>query len=280
VYVDGTYGAGGHSSEILNRLTIGVLYGFDRDLSVLVAAKADRRLRLRHNNFSDMADVLRADGVDQVDGVLVDLGVSSMQFDEADRGFSYRFPSELDMRMNQGAGLSAQEVLNEYPEERLWYMFSDYGEIRNSKSLARSIVEYRRRKKIQTTEDLVFIASQKVVGNKMRYLSQVFQSIRMEVNDEIGELQKFLERLSEFVKVGGRVVVISFHSLEDRMVKNFFRRGNVDGVIERGVYGKLDLDFEMITRKPLMASGEEIKRNKRSRSAKMRIAKRIKKEDE
>lgn len=277
VYVDGTFGAGGHSGEILKRLTSGVLYGFDRDLSVLKAAQTDERLRLRHNNFSDMADVLRADGIEQVDGVLVDLGVSSMQFDEADRGFSYRFPSELDMRMNQRAGLSAQDVLHEYSEERLWYMFSDYGEIRNSKSLARSIVEYRRRKKIETTEDLVFIASQKSVGNKMRYLSQVFQAIRMEVNDEIGELQRFLERLNEFVRVGGRVVIITFHSLEDRMVKNFFRRGNTDGVVERGIYGRLELDFEMITRKPLMASEEEIKNNKRSRSAKMRIAKRIQK---
>ena len=276
VYVDGTFGAGGHSHEILNRLTSGVLYGLDRDLQVLQNAEKNERLRLRHNNFSDMADVLRADGIQFVNGVLLDLGVSSMQFDEADRGFSYRFPAELDMRMNQQAVLSAQEVLQQYSEEKLWYMFSDFGEIRNAKSLARFIVENRQRKKIQTTEDLIFIASQRSVGNKMRYLSQVFQAIRMEVNDEIGELKRFLESLPEFVKPGGRVVIISFHSLEDRLVKNYFRHGNVDGKVEKGFYGQVERPFEMLTKKPLVPSEKEIKHNKRSRSAKMRIGKRMK----
>lgn len=271
VYVDGTFGAGGHSRAILKRLTTGILYGLDRDLHVLQAAQEDNRLRLRHNNFSDMADVLKADGIREVDGVLLDLGVSSMQFDEADRGFSYRFPAELDMRMNQQAALSAQEVLQQYSEEELWYMFSDYGEIRNAKSLAKSVVENRRRKKIQTTEDLIFIASQRSVGNKMRYLSQVFQAIRMEVNDEIGELKKFLERLPEFVKPGGRVVIISFHSLEDRLVKNYFRHGNAEGEVKTDFYGEAEKPFEMLTKKPVTASDEEITQNKRSRSAKMRI---------
>lgn len=275
VYVDGTFGAGGHSREILKRLTTGVLYGMDRDLRVLQAAQEDDHLRLRHNNFSDMADVLRADGVREVDGVLLDLGVSSMQFDEADRGFSYRFPAELDMRMNQQASLSAQDVLQQYSEEELWYMFSDYGEIRNAKSLAKCVVENRRRKKIQTTEDLIFIASQRSVGNKMRYLSQVFQAIRMEVNDEVGELKKFLKRLPEFVKPGGRVVIISFHSLEDRLVKNYFRHGNAEGAVKTDFYGETVKQFEMLTKKLVTASEEEILQNKRSRSAKMRIGVRM-----
>lgn len=276
VYVDGTFGAGGHSQEILSRMRNGVLYGFDQDLTVLKGAFADPRLRLRHNNFVDMVDVLKADGVTEVDGVLVDLGVSSMQFDQAERGFSYRFSARLDMRMNQEASRTAEVVVNEYPMERLWSLFSEYGEIRNSKSLAEAIVAERKVRRIETTRDLALIAERMAIGNKMRYLSQLFQAIRIEVNDEVGVLKSFLLRLEEVVRVGGRVVVISFHSLEDRVVKTFFKHGGFDREETKDKYGNSLNIFRMVTRKPIVPGKEELKKNVRSRSAKMRVGERIK----
>ncbi len=275
VYVDGTFGAGGHSREILARLGDGVLYGFDQDITVLEAAYEDPRLRLRHNNFADMADVIKADGISEVDGVLVDLGVSSMQFDEGDRGFSYRYIAPLDMRMNQEARITARHVVNSYSMEELWHLFSDYGEIRNSKSLAEALVESRNVRPVETTMDLTTIAESKAVGNKMRYLSQVFQAIRIEVNNEVGVLKKFLTRLPEMVAVNGRVVVISFHSLEDRLVKNYFKRGSFDRHEVQDSFGKPLRKWRMVTKKPVVPGSEEIAQNKRSRSAKMRIGERL-----
>lgn len=275
VYVDGTFGAGGHSRLILEKLGDGVLYGFDQDRIVLENAPEDPRLRLRHNNFSDMADVLRADGVDAVSGVLLDLGVSSMQFDEADRGFSYRHTADLDMRMNQNATLTAYQVVNQYSLEELWYMFSDYGEIRNSKKLAESLIENRKLAPVATTADLALIAEQNAVGPKMRYLSQVFQAIRIEVNDEVGALKRFLMRLTEMVEPGGRVAIISFHSLEDRMVKNYFKYGSVDRKVQQDNYGNPIRKWHTINKKPITPGPAERAANIRSRSAKLRIAERI-----
>lgn len=275
IYVDGTFGAGGHSLEILENLKGGVLYGFDQDISVLLKAFEDSRLRLRHNNFADMADVLKADGVDKVEGVLVDLGVSSMQIDEGDRGFSYRTSAPLDMRMNRNASLTAKSVLNDYDVEKLWYMFSDYGEIRNSKSLAEAVVEYRNRRPLETTQDLAEIAEANAVGSRIRYLSQVFQSVRIEVNDELGALKRFLERLPEIMAENGRVVVISFHSLEDRIVKNYFKYGSLDRQMPQDNYGRPQRKWQMITKKPVTPGPDELKQNVRSRSAKMRIGERI-----
>lgn len=275
IYVDGTFGAGGHSRMILEKLGDGILYGFDQDLSVLQAAYQDSRLTLRHNNFADMADVLKADGIEAVDGVLLDLGVSSMQFDEGDRGFSYRHGARLDMRMNQNANLTAQQVVNGYSMEELWYMFSDYGEIRNSRKLAEILVESRKLRKIDTTTDLSALAEQIAVGNKMRYLSQVFQAIRIEVNDEMGVLKRFLNRLPDMVAVGGRVAIISFHSLEDRLVKNYFKYGSVDREMPQDDYGNPIRKWHTITRKPITPGPAEMEENVRSRSAKLRIAERL-----
>ena len=274
IYVDGTFGAGGHSRLILERLGDGILYGFDQDLSVLRSAYEDPRLKLRHNNFADMADVLKADGIEQVDGVLLDLGVSSMQFDEGDRGFSYRHGAALDMRMNQNATLTARQVVNRYSMEQLWYLFSDYGEIRNSRKLAESLVDNRKLRVIETTTDLARVAEQNAVGNKMRYLSQVFQAIRIEVNDEMGVLKRFLIRLPEMVAVGGRVAIISFHSLEDRLVKNYFKYGSVDREMQQDHYGNPIRKWHTITRKPITPGPDEMDENIRSRSAKLRIAER------
>ncbi len=272
IYADGTFGAGGHSRLILDRLgNKGVLYGFDQDLSVLKAAPEDARLRLRHNNFADMADVLRADGIDQIQGVLLDLGVSSMQIDEGHRGFSYRHDALLDMRMNPNSTLTARQVVNDYSMEQLWYLFSDYGEIRNSKRLAEAVVEYRQSRPLETTADLVYIAERQAMGQKMRYLSQVFQAIRIEVNDEIGVLKRFLTRLPEMVGHGGRVAIISFHSLEDRLVKNYFKYGEVDHHKPQENYDYPHGTWRMITRKPIMPGPGEMAENVRSRSAKLRI---------
>lgn len=276
IYVDGTFGAGGHSKEILDRLGDGLLYGFDQDLSVLKNAYVDSRLRLRHNNFADMVDVLKADGVEGIDGVLVDLGVSSMQFDEGDRGFSYRYTAPLDMRMNQNASLTAFQVVNQYPMEQLWHMFSDYGEIRNSRKLAEAVVEYRKVRPIDTTSELASIAEANAIGNKMRYLSQVFQAIRIEVNDEVGALKRFLHRLPEMVVDGGRVVVISFHSLEDRLVKNYFKNSSFDRQTLQDNYGNPLRKWRTITKKPVTPGSAELKQNVRSRSAKMRVGEKMK----
>jgi len=279
VYVDGTFGGGGHSRLILERLGDGILYGFDQDSSVFEGAPDDSRLRLRHNNFADMADVLRADGVTRVHGVLLDLGVSSMQFDEGDRGFSYRHAAELDMRMNQHATLTAEYVVNQYSLEDLWYMFSDYGEIRNSKKLAEALVSFRKLTPIKTTAELALVAEQNAVGSKMRYLSQVFQAIRIEVNDEMGALKSFLSRLPEMVLPGGRVAIISFHSLEDRLVKNYFKHGVVDRKKPQENYDNPNRKWHSITKKPLMPGPAERAENIRSRSAKLRIAERTENED-
>lgn len=278
VYVDATFGAGGHSMELLKRLgEKGVLFGFDRDLNELQKAMEDERLVLRHNNFSDILNVLRVEGALPVNGVVADLGVSSMQFDQIDRGFSYRGDAGLDMRMNSGANVSALDVLNSYSEEKLWYMFSDLGEIKNSKTLAAAIVKFRNSRKLHTTQELAFIAEQNSYGNTFRYLSQVFQAVRMEVNDELGELERFLSQLCDLVAIGGRAAVITFHSLEDRYVKNYFKTGSIDGQVQKDDFGKVERPFRPVNKKPILPGKTEVEFNKRARSAKLRVGERINK---
>lgn len=223
-----------------------------------------------------MADVLRADGITAVDGVLLDLGVSSMQFDEGERGFSYRFSADLDMRMNPESAFNALEVIRKYPAEDLQEIFSAYGEIRNAKTLAEAVVKERELRQIRTTKDLELLVLPYAFGNKMRYLSQVFQAVRMEVNQEIRELKLTLQRLEEVLKPGGRIVVITFHSLEDRLVKSFLKHGSFDNKPLMDEYGRKQASFKMLTKKPVLPGEKELRENKRSRSAKLRIGERLK----
>ena len=233
-YVDATYGGGGHSRMILKQLGAkGHLYGLDQDEDVLPNLTENERFTFLNYNFRYLRRVLRLHSVDQVDGILADLGVSSHQINNADRGFSFRYDAMLDMRMNQDTEPTAADLLNRYSAEQLQLLLSKYGEVRNAKTLAQTIVAERVKKPIQTTADFLLIMNPLVRGNRNRYLAQVFQALRIEVNDEMGALDDFLKDSLEVLKPGGRLVVISYHSLEDRMIKNFFRSGNTDGQIEK-----------------------------------------------
>jgi 16S rRNA (cytosine1402-N4)-methyltransferase len=207
-----------------------------------------------------------------VNGILADLGVSSFQFDTPERGFSYRFESELDMRMNKQDGQTAADVLNNYGAEELQRVFSELGEVRNSKTLAQAAVRLREQKPFRTTGDLVDLCTKNLMGERMRYLSQVFQALRMEVNDELGALEDFLKDSLEMLAPGGRLAIITFHSLEDRMVKNFLKSGNIEGELDKDFYGNITRPFELVTKKPIEPSEEEVKQNPRARSAKLRVA--------
>ncbi|HSZ72136.1 MAG TPA: 16S rRNA (cytosine(1402)-N(4))-methyltransferase RsmH, partial [Cytophagaceae bacterium] len=212
-------------------------------------------------------------GVKEVEGILGDLGVSSHQFDTADRGFSIRFDGELDMRMDKSEGLSAKELLNTYTEDQLVHMFSMYGEVKNSKTLAREVCRFRIEKKFETTADLKESAWKVAPkGYEMKYLAQVFQAIRIEVNDEMGALRDLLQQAEKLLVKGGRLVIISYHSLEDRLVKDYMNAGNFEGVVKKDLYGNDQKPFQLLTRKPVLPSEEEYARNSRSRSAKLRIA--------
>lgn len=284
VYVDLTFGGGGHTKEILSRLGDGgKLFSFDQDddahknhekiINEYPAYKD--RLVLVKANFRFYKKYLKLHGVAQADGVMADLGVSSHQFDEAERGFSFRFDADLDMRMNQNEGKSAQTVVNEYEEEELAKTFYLYGEIDNSRRLAQAIVRERAKNDIKTTGDLKGIASKLAKrGQENKYLAQVFQALRIEVNDEIKALEEMLLQTPEALKPGGRFVVLTYHSLEDRLVKNFIKQGKLYGEAEKDIYGNTDKPFEAISRKPVEASAEEVARNGRARSAKLRIAER------
>ncbi|MEO6040053.1 MAG: 16S rRNA (cytosine(1402)-N(4))-methyltransferase RsmH, partial [Saprospiraceae bacterium] len=207
-----------------------------------------------------------------VDGILADLGVSSHQLDTAERGFSYRFEAELDMRMNTLDGPTAAELLNTYSAEELQRMFSEFGEVRNARTLAQAIIQSRVQKPFRTTGELVELCEKNLMGERWRYLSQVFQALRMEVNDEIGALRDFLTEAFEMLAPGGRLAIITFHSIEDRLVKNYFKTGNLEGVVQQDFYGNIDRPFEVITKKPIEAGTEEIQRNTRARSARLRVA--------
>lgn len=277
VVVDVTFGGGGHSREIIKKLgDKGKLFGFDQDEDAVKNSLEDERFVLVRHNFRYLKNYLKMYGAIPVDAVLADLGVSSHQFDEGERGFSIRFDGPLDMRMNVNAKLTAKQVVNEYDEENLLRIFRAYGEIKNAWKLVQEIIKARTLAEINTTQELCEVA-QACVPGKMRnkYLAQVFQALRIEVNDEMGALRSLLEQCYEVIKPGGRLVVITYHSLEDRMVKNFIKNGKIDGELEKDFYGNPLLKFKAINRKPIVATEEELQQNNRARSAKLRIAERL-----
>ena len=276
VYVDATYGGGGHSRLILRGLDAkSQLIGFDQDEDVTSQLIEDQRFTFNNHNFRDIKKMLRFNGLKQVDGILADLGVSSHQFDEGERGFSYRFDAPLDMRMNQAEGKKASNILNTYDAPQLQQILSEYGEVRNARTLAQALVQARAGKPFQNISDLLAVLTPLSMGDKMRYLSQVFQALRIEVNDEMGALKDFLQQSLDILKPGGRLVVITFHSLEDRLVKNFMKSGNFDGELTTDFYGNITRPWKLVTKKPVEPSAAEIKANPRSRSAKMRVAEKV-----
>lgn len=276
IYVDATFGGGGHSRLILEQLgDKGRLIGFDQDKDALPNVPEDERFTFVQHNFRYLRRFLKLYGIRQVDGILADLGVSSHQLDEGSRGFSYRFDHELDMRMNQSEGQTAADVINTYQEADLLRIFSEYGEVRNSKTLAAGLVQARQGKKLRSVADLLAAVDPHVRGTRWKYLSQVFQALRIEVNDEMGALTDFLEQSLEVLKPGGRLVIIAYHSLEDRLAKNFLRSGNLKGEQEKDFYGNINRPFTILTKKALLPTPEEIAENPRSRSAKLRIGEKI-----
>ncbi len=276
VYVDVTFGGGGHSKEILKRLgENGKLYAFDQDPDALKNKIDDNRFTLIHENFRYLKRFLRFYGVKQVNGVLADFGVSSHQFDVAERGFSTRFEADLDMRMNQKNQLSAYHVVNEYDEEKLRQVLWQYGELRQAPAMARVIVESRNENEIKTSEQLKAVLKQFLQHKKEnKVLAQIFQAIRIEVNQEIEVLKEFLLQTSEVLIKGGRLSVISYHSLEDRLVKRFIRNGLFEGEPERDVFGNFEVPFKKVGGL-IVPTREEIKINNRARSAKLRIAEKL-----
>jgi len=276
VYVDLTFGGGGHSRAILDKLGAnGRLIGFDQDDDTWQGKLKDERFTLVKSNFRYANRFLRLLSLDKVDGVLADIGVSSHQFDVAGRGFSYRFEADLDMRMNRNQSLSALTVINDFPEQELVRIFSSYGEIRNSKQLAREIVLKRKGVVIKTVGELESVVKKVMRGDRNRYLAQLYQAIRIEVNDELGALKDVLTDCPKMIKSGGRLVVICFHSIEDRIVKRFVKTGNVEGKLEKDAFGVAVRSFKEV-RKGIVLPGEEERiENPRSKSAKMRIAEKI-----
>lgn len=276
VYVDVTFGGGGHSKEILKRLgENGKLFAFDQDLDALKNTIDDSRFTLIHENFRYVKRFLRFHGVKQVDGVLADFGVSSHQFDVAERGFSTRFEADLDMRMNQQNELSAFHVVNKYEEEQLKQVFLQYGELRAAPAMARLIVEHRNNEPIKTSEQLKQVLRKFLPPrHENKVLAQIYQAIRIEVNQEIEVLKEFLQQTPELLKVGGRLSFISYHSLEDRLVKRFIRNGLFEGEPERDMFGNFEVPLKKVNGL-IVPSKEEIKINNRARSAKLRIAEKL-----
>ncbi|PRY12721.1 16S rRNA (cytosine1402-N4)-methyltransferase [Pontibacter ummariensis] len=275
VYVDVTFGGGGHSALILSKLTSGKLFSFDQDRDAEEQSKKlqGETFQFVRANFRDLKKYLRLYRVKEVDGVLADLGVSSHQFNVPERGFSTRFNGPLDMRMNAEAGTTAQEVLETYSEEQLHRIFGIYGEVKNAKTLARTVVEKRNRQSLQTINDFKqAISSCTPKGKENKYLAQVFQALRIEVNDEMKALEEMLEQAAEILKPGGRLSVISYHSLEDRLVKNFIAKGKFFGEVEKDLFGNEIKPLEAVYRKPITPTEQELLENSRSRSAKLRVA--------
>ena len=272
VYVDVTFGGGGHSREILKRLgEHGKLFAFDQDVDALENAIDDDRFRLINENFRFIQRYLRFYGIKEVDGILADLGVSSHQFDVAERGFSTRFDADLDMRMNQEGKLSAYSVINKYDEQRLSKILFEYGELRNSRAIAKKLVNARIEQPIKTSFELKTVLKQFLPASKEhKILAQIFQAIRIEVNEELEALKEFLVQSKEVLKVGGKLSVISYHSLEDRLVKRFIRNGLFEGEAEKDFYGNFEVPFKK--GKLIVPTAKEIKENNRARSAKLRIA--------
>lgn len=282
IYLDVTFGGGGHSRKILELLPAGArLIAFDQDADALTNAHKEPfrnhpQFTLIDSNFRYLVLHLQSLGITKVHGILADLGVSSYQFDTAERGFSIRFDGPLDMRMNAVSGISAKEVVNSFEEEKLKTIFRKWGELPNASALAAALVRYRLKQPIETTKQLCQIAVKFAKrGQESKYLAQVFQALRIEVNQELGALEQFLLASLDLLDIGGRLVVLTYHSLEDRMVKNFMRSGRLSGEVLRDIYGNNDCPFGLITRKPIEADEAEIIQNPRARSAKLRIAEKM-----
>jgi 16S rRNA (cytosine1402-N4)-methyltransferase len=276
-YVDVTFGGGGHSREILNRLgPAGHLYSFDQDEDAQNNAFDDPRFTFVRSNFRFLSNFMRYHEVEGIDGLLADLGVSFHHFDDEERGFSFRFDSKLDMRMNQRASLTAADVLNTYTEEQLADVFYLYGEMKNARRLAAAVVKAREEKKLERTGDLLD-AVKPLINKKQekKELAQVFQALRIEVNHEMDALKQMLTQALDNLKPGGRLVVLTYHSLEDRLVKNFIKTGNFEGKQEKDFFGRVEAPMRAVNNKVIVASDEEVERNPRARSAKLRIAEKL-----
>lgn len=277
VYVDVTFGGGGHSREILKRLSQnGKLFAFDQDPDARQNLWSDERMVFVPQNFIYLKNFLRVHDALPVDGVLADLGVSFYQFDQAERGFSFRFSGPLDMRMDKKSELTAEKVVNEYEEEGLERLFKVYGELRNAKKIAATLVQARRQKRIDSIDRFVEVVAD-LVPKKIehKFLAQIFQAVRIEVNQELEAVEKLLVQSCEVLKPGGVLAIITYHSLEDRLVKNFLKSGNFDGKVEQDFYGNVIRPFEPVNKKPIVPSAEEIAENNRARSAKLRIGRRL-----
>lgn len=278
IYVDLTFGGGGHSREILSRLEGGHLYAFDQDEDAVANANGldSNKFTLIEANFRYLKRYLKMHRITKVDGILADLGISSHQIDEASRGFSTRFDADLDMRMDRRQDLTAMTILNEYAEDKLHRLFGMYGEVKNARTLAAAVVKARAANTIATIEDFKQVLRTLAPrGKENKYYAQVFQGLRIEVNEELLVLEEMLEQTAEVLKPGGRLSVISYHSLEDRLVKNFINKGKFSGDVEKDFYGNEIKPFRSIVRKPIEASEEEIAVNNRARSAKLRVAEKI-----
>lgn len=278
-YVDVTFGGGGHSREILRRLGEGGhLYGFDQDADAgrNAADMEGERFTFVRSNFRFLKNFLRYHGVDQIDGLLADLGVSSHHFDDARRGFSFRFDAPLDMRMNQSASRTAADVVNTYSEQQLADLFYLYGELRQSRRMAAAIVKARRERPVAQTGDLVEVLKPFFRNEREKKdMAKVFQALRIEVNQEMGALCAMLKAATDMLRPGGRLVVITYHSLEDRIVKNLMKTGNVDGLEQKDFFGRVDTPYRLVTRSVVVPTDDEQARNPRSRSAKLRVAEKL-----
>ncbi len=276
IYVDVTFGGGGHSSEIIKHIKTGKLVAFDQDDDALPNLIDDKRFVFVNHNFRFLKNFLKYHGIEKVDGLLADLGVSSHHFDDPERGFSFRFDGELDMRMNQSAKTSAKDVINKYEEAKLSKVFWEYGELKNSRKLARIIVENRKQKEITTIKEFTDILMPFLPKHaEHKFLAKVFQALRIEVNREMEFLKEMLLQTIDVIKPGGRLVVITYHSLEDRIVKNFIRDGKFEGEAEKDFFGNISVPFKAVNRKIIVPGDAEIEENNRARSAKLRIAERI-----
>lgn len=274
IYVDVTFGGGGHSKEILNKIgPKGKLFGFDQDADAIQNIVDDKRFTFVRSNFKYMKNFMRFHGVEKVDGILADLGVSSHHFDEAGRGFSFRFDGALDMRMNTESKVTAASILNSYSEEDLANVFYLYGELHNSRKIARTIAQARAKEPIEKIFQFIEILKPYFGREKEKKdMARVFQALRIEVNQEMEVLRELLEQSLEILKPGGRIAILTYHSLEDRLVKNYFKSGNFEGKLEKDFYGNIIAPLKPVNNKVITATDEEVERNPRARSAKLRIA--------
>jgi len=276
-YVDVTFGGGGHSRAVLERLSaLGHLYGMDQDIDAWRNRIDDPRFTFVLSNFAYLKNFMRYYGVTGVDGILADLGVSFHHFDDLERGFSFRFDGQLDMRMNRASACDARQLINTYGEEQLAQVLYLYGELKQSRAMARSIVKARAQRSIDTTQQLLDVIKPHIrVSQEKKELAQVFQALRIEVNHEIDVLKRLLQSSLDVLRPGGRLVVITYHSLEDRLVKNFMRSGNIEGKVVKDFYGRVQSPLSLVNNKVIVPSDEEVERNPRSRSAKLRIAEKV-----